>query len=113
SNNNSSGNGLASSNPQASSAAANSSAVSSVSTSSAGSSGSAAAPEPAPDMSPNPGLPLKGTPNYTLAGDIARFLTQSTFGPTPKEIMRVMNMGKEAWLEEQFALPPTRHLPLL
>src|SRR5690606_3592211 len=43
---------------------------------------------PAPDMSPNPSLPLKGTPNYLLASDISRFLTQATFGPTPKEILR-------------------------
>lgn len=110
--NNSSGNGVASSNPT-SSTAANSSAVSSGSASSTGNASSVAVAVPAPDMSPDPGLPLKGTPNYALAADSARFLTQSTFGPTPKEIVRVMNMGKEAWLEEQFALPMTRHLPLL
>ncbi len=68
---------------------------------------------PAPDMTPNPALPLKGTPNYQLASDWSRFLTQTTFGPTPKELARVMGMTKEAWLEEQFNTPTTRHLPLL
>lgn len=68
---------------------------------------------PAPDMSPNPSLPSKGTPNYLLASDISRFLTQATFGPTPKEILRAMNFGKAAWIEEQFNVPITRHLPLL
>lgn len=77
------------------------------------SSASAVASVPAPDMSPNPALPLKGLGNYALAGDVARFLTQTTFGPTPKEIVRVMDLGKEAWLDEQFAKPQTRHLPLL
>src|SRR5690606_9107249 len=68
---------------------------------------------PAPDMTLNPALPLKGTPNYQLASDWSRFLTQTTFGPTPKELARVMGMTKEAWLEEQFNTPTTRDLPLL
>lgn len=96
-----------------SSSSTSSSAASSTSVSSSSSSNSVAATDPAPDMSPNPSLPLKGTPNYVLASDVSRFLTQATFGPTPKEIVRVMNVSKEAWLEEQFSLPTTRHLPLL
>ncbi|MCS7032534.1 MAG: DUF1800 domain-containing protein, partial [Phycisphaerae bacterium] len=33
------------------------------------------------------------------------FLTQATFGPTESEIYRVMAMGYEAWIEEQFNRP--------
>lgn len=97
-----------------SSAVSVSSSSSSVQSSSASSSSvPVASSDPAPDMTPNPALPLKGLGSYTLAGDTARFLSQTTFGPTPKDIVRVMALGKEAWLEEQLALPTTRHLPLL
>jgi len=43
----------------------------------------------------------------------ARFLTQATFGPTQAEIARLRGMGYHAWLDEQFAMPATRHLPYL
>lgn len=45
--------------------------------------------------------------------DAARFLTQSTFGPTLAEIARLREIGYHAWLDEQFDLPATRHLPYL
>lgn len=45
--------------------------------------------------------------------EAARFLTQATFGPTPAEITRLRRMGYTAWLNEQFALPPSLHLPYL
>jgi len=41
------------------------------------------------------------------AQDAARFLTQSTFGPTQAEILDLMNRGYNAWLTEQFSLPAT------
>lgn len=41
----------------------------------------------------------------------ARFLTQATFGPTTAEIARLKAMGINAWLDEQFALPASLHLP--
>lgn len=43
----------------------------------------------------------------------ARFLLQSTFGPTRSEIVRLGQMGYHAWLDEQMTLPATRHLPLV
>jgi uncharacterized protein (DUF1800 family) len=43
----------------------------------------------------------------------ARFLTQASFGPTPAEIARLRAIGYHAWLDEQFARPPTLHLPYL
>lgn len=65
-----------------------------------GSSGSSASSEPAP-------LPPGVAPT---ASEAARFLTQSTFGPTDASIERVRRIGYPAWIEEQFALPATPHL---
>ena len=76
-------------------------------------SSSAVAKIPEPDLTPDPDLPLKGTPNYLVATEAVRLLNQSTFGATPKSIARVMQLGHEAWLEEQFTLPQTFHLKLL
>jgi uncharacterized protein (DUF1800 family) len=45
--------------------------------------------------------------------DAARFLTQATFGPTEPEIRRLMRIGYHAWLDEQFAAPPSLQLPYL
>ena len=42
----------------------------------------------------------------------AQFLTQSTFGPTTKDIQHLNVLDSyENWLEEQFNLPPTYHQP--
>lgn len=43
----------------------------------------------------------------------ARFLTQATFGATRNEIAHVMEVGFEAWLQEQFALRRSSHRGLL
>ena len=43
----------------------------------------------------------------------ARFLTQATFGPSLAEIERLRAIGYHAWLDEQFALPPSHHRPYL
>ncbi len=68
---------------------------------------------PAPDLTADPSLPIKGSPNYTTAKDAVRFLAQTTFGATAKDIDRVISIGKSAWLDEQFAKPQTKHLALL
>lgn len=73
----------------------------------------AAAKIPAPDLTADPALPIKGSPNYTSAKDAARFLAQTTFGPTAKDIDRIVRIGKSAWLDEQFTKPQTKHLALL
>lgn len=39
--------------------------------------------------------------------EATRFLTQATFGPDETNISRVMAVGYEAWLDEQFALQPS------
>ena len=73
----------------------------------------ASAKVPAPDLTPDPSLPIKGSPNYTSATEAVRFLAQTTFGPTAKDIDRVVSIGKTAWLDEQFTKPQTKHLTLL
>ncbi len=45
--------------------------------------------------------------------DVARFLTQATFGPTKPEIQRVRQMGFDPWLNEQFNAPTTSHVAYL
>jgi uncharacterized protein (DUF1800 family) len=37
--------------------------------------------------------------------EAARFLEQSSFGPTPQSVSHVQQLGYDAWLEEQFAAP--------
>lgn len=74
---------------------------------------SVAAKNPEPDLTADPPLPMKSSPNYTNAKDAVRFLAQTTFGPTAKEIDRVIRIGKTAWLDEQFNKPQTKHLALL
>jgi uncharacterized protein (DUF1800 family) len=39
--------------------------------------------------------------------DAARFLEQATFGPAVAEANRVLSIGFDAWLNEQFAMPTT------
>jgi uncharacterized protein (DUF1800 family) len=45
--------------------------------------------------------------------DAARFLTQATFGPTTADIERLRAIGYDAWLDEQFAAPPSSFLAYL
>lgn len=42
----------------------------------------------------------------------ARFLAQATLGANMEEIERTRDLGFESWLDEQLALPPSRHLPV-
>ncbi|MDQ2077742.1 DUF1800 family protein [Marinimicrobium sp. ABcell2] len=63
-----------------------------------------------PDTQPDPALPARGSPEWDQAKEAARFLTQTTFGPTAKTITALMAQGQDAWLEEQFAKPLTPKL---
>jgi len=69
------------------------------------------------EFQPPPSVPAPGTlTGTTLDQDIARFLTQATYGPTPALIdnlrTRVTNAGGNRitaysqWIDEQFALSP-------
>ncbi len=66
-----------------------------------------------PDSSPDPNLPIRGTPAWEEAREAARFLTQTTFGPTAKSVHDFIQKGEETWLAEQFSLPVTSNLTLL
>ena len=67
-----------------------------------GGGGSSPAPAPAPAPAPSGG---------PTADEAARFLTQATFGPTDAEIAKVQAIGYSAWIDEQFAMAVTPHLP--
>ncbi len=41
----------------------------------------------------------------------ARLLQQATFGPTPRELDRVQQLGIAGWIDDQLAQPPTWHRP--
>src|SRR5581483_6023648 len=61
---------------------------------------------PPPDPPALPGGP-------PTARDAARFLAQATFGPKMSEITALQSKGFDAWMNEQFALPVTAHVPYL
>ena len=43
----------------------------------------------------------------------SRFLTQATFGPSPSDMTYVKNNGYRAWIDNQFALSPTKNVPYI
>ena len=70
--------------------------------------------DPDPDPTPvSTELPLPGGTGYDDARAAARFLIQSSFGPTARSINVLRSMEYEEWIDTQIALPQTRHLPLL
>jgi uncharacterized protein (DUF1800 family) len=70
--------------------------------------GGSSSPAPAPAPTPTPAPAPAAGPT---ADEAARFLTQASFGPTTSDIARVQAIGYSAWIDEQFALPATPHLP--
>lgn len=60
---------------------------------------------------PAPPTPPTLPPGVADFTDAARFLTQATFGPRLPEITALQSQGFDAWLNAQFALPPSLHLP--
>ncbi len=68
-----------------------------------GSSGGPASPSPPP---PPPSPPI-------TSAEAFQFLNQATFGATAAELQRVINMGVEAWINDQMALAPSLQLPYL
>ncbi|MEP7044555.1 MAG: DUF1800 family protein, partial [Dokdonella sp.] len=49
----------------------------------------------------------------TNKDDAARFLAQTTFGPTDADIAHLRTIGYQAWLSEQFAAPPSYQMDYL
>ena len=62
---------------------------------------------PAPDASADYGyFHVRTTTTPLLSNTEAhRFLRQATWGPTPTDLDRVRRIGKQPWLQEQFAIP--------
>ncbi len=68
-------------------------------------------PQPDPEPDPQPSDPGPSTPAPTISRqDAARFLTQASFGPNEAAIDRVIALGYERWIDEQYALPQSSHV---
>ncbi|MEM9080561.1 MAG: DUF1800 family protein [Verrucomicrobiota bacterium] len=63
-----------------------------------------------PDQSANHPLTTYNEPDSISTLQAARFLKQATFGPDSASIARVQEIGYEAWIDEQLALPFSSHL---
>ena len=59
-------------------------------------------PQPAIDYDPS---------DYTTNAGAARFLNQATFGASPADIASLQSLGYSAWMDDQFARPPSQLLP--
>jgi uncharacterized protein (DUF1800 family) len=70
-------------------------------------------PSPGPSTSADLIALVNGTPPVPLVTpeDASRFLEQATFGATDDSIHHLSLIGFQAWLNEQFALPPTPQEP--
>tara|TARA_R110000787_G_scaffold82711_10_gene178704 strand:- start:1066 stop:2871 length:1806 start_codon:yes stop_codon:yes gene_type:complete len=66
-------------------------------------------PEP-PDPAPPVIAPF---PSTNSREDSARFLTQSSFGPTKSTVDVLSEQSFDAWLDAQFSMTPSRHYPLM
>ena len=60
-----------------------------------------------------PAPPPAWTDDHADASAAARFLIQATFGPSPGDVACVQSIGYTNWIDNQFSLPATRHLPLI
>lgn len=64
--------------------------------------------------SADPGSPPVPPPSIALSkAEAYRFLNQTTFGATPAEAARVIDLGIEAWIDDQLQRPPSLQLPHL
>ena len=53
------------------------------------------------------------TDDHTDPSAAARFLIQSTFGPSPSDVAAVQSLGYSGWISNQFSLPASHHLSLI
>ncbi len=65
------------------------------------------------DTKPDPKLPSRNSPEWNKAVDAARFLSQTSFGATAKDIDYIIKKGKAAWLNKQFSVAQTSQLEFL
>lgn len=52
-------------------------------------------------------------PSYLEPNQRYDLLYRATFGPTPNSYQQMASVGYQAWLDQQFSMPPSFHLPLL
>ncbi len=71
-----------------------------------GSGGGSTSPPPAPPAPPPP-------PTQAELESASRFAAKATFGLGYDGVVALAELGADAWLERQFALPVTRHSPLV
>lgn len=60
-----------------------------------------------------PATPPAWTDDSSDPNAAARFLTQATFGPSPNDVAAVQSLGYTGWLNNQFTLPASHHLPVV
>src|SRR5436190_1261571 len=73
-----------------------------------------AVPTPAPAVPPTPVNPLTlaeyraqfNDPAFPSDQDRLRFLEQTTWGPSNNDITHLQQVGMQAWINEQFTMPP-------
>jgi uncharacterized protein (DUF1800 family) len=72
-------------------------------------------PAPGPAASADLIALVTGTPPVPIVdpNDASRFLEQATFGATDADIHHLSMIGYQAWLDEQFAIPPTPQVPIV
>jgi uncharacterized protein (DUF1800 family) len=66
-----------------------------------------------PDYLADPQLPTRTSPGWDKAVDASRFLAQTSFGATAKDIDYIVKNGKSVWFDNQFALAQTSQLEFL
>ncbi|HTL58890.1 MAG TPA: DUF1800 family protein [Candidatus Limnocylindrales bacterium] len=59
----------------------------------------------------SPPLPSSWVDDHANPDAAARFLIQATFGPSLSDVAVVQSVGYSGWIDNQFSLPPTHHLP--
>lgn len=67
----------------------------------------------APDLLPDPALPEHSSTDWIKAVDAARFLSQTSFGVTAKDIDYIIKHDKETWFENQLNQAQSVQLELL
>ncbi|MGA2350602.1 MAG: DUF1800 domain-containing protein [Terracidiphilus sp.] len=72
-------------------------------------------PSPGPATSADLIALVNGTPPVPVVTpqDASRFLEQATFGATDADIRHLSLIGYQAWLNEQFAMPPVPQEPIV
>jgi uncharacterized protein (DUF1800 family) len=60
-----------------------------------------------------PPAPPAWTDDHTNANAAVRFLTQASFGASPADIATVQSLGYAGWINSQFSLPVSHHLPVV